>query len=131
HGQRRAADVHRRPDRRRLFGLRIFVAGRPPAHCRVARTVIDDGLQCHGMSSSSCSALLMAHAAFTPSAAATTTNCASRDASPATNTRSTLVSQVLPVLTAPRLVTVHPREIASGDCGCGPVEKNSASQSAG
>src|SRR5690349_13478465 len=37
-------------------------------------------------SSLSCSALLMATAAFTPSAAATTTNCASREASPATKT---------------------------------------------
>jgi hypothetical protein len=43
----------------------------------------------------------MATAALTPSAAATTTNCASRDASPATNTRGTFVSQSVPVRTVP------------------------------
>ena len=40
----------------------------------------------HAMSSLRCDARLMATAALTPSPAATTTNCASREASPATNT---------------------------------------------
>ncbi len=86
-GQRGAADVHRHPDRQRRLGSadpcgssRLRILGRG---LRILR-LVGDGLQRHDFSSSSCSALLMAHAAFTPSAAATTTNCASREASPAT-----------------------------------------------
>src|SRR5207248_2007031 len=55
----------------------------------------------HGASSSCSSALLIATAALTPSAAATMANCASRDASPATNTPGTLVSLSVPVMTVP------------------------------
>src|SRR5262245_19110370 len=85
HRQREVANVNRRFhfDRRRV-GLR-------------RRRGLDFtrwiGDQLHCTSSSACSALLMATAALTPSAAATTTNWASRDASPATKTRGTLVSQ--------------------------------------
>src|SRR6185503_18543338 len=84
-------------------------------------------LQLHD-SSSDCSALLIATAAFTPSAAATTTNWASREASPTTNSRGTLVSHWVPVFTVPREVSVHPSLIARSDCGCCPVVKNTASR---
>jgi len=56
--------------------------------------------------------LLIATAAFTPSEAATTANCASRDASPATNTPRTFVSESDPVFTVPRAVSSHPSRTA-------------------
>src|SRR3954470_2273818 len=117
HRQRDAADVHRRfdLDRRCLVCLGLD------------RRRWCNGDEFHFASSSACSALLIATAALMPSATATTTNCASRDASPATKTRGTFVSQREPVSTVPRRVSVQPSRMARSDCGCWPVLKKMTS----
>ena len=75
-------------------------------------------------SSSSMSSVSIATPALAPSAAPTTTNCMSTEASPATNNPGTVVRWRRSVRTTPRRAIAHPRLTASSQCGrCPSVKK--------
>ncbi len=59
--------------------------------------------------------VLMAKAASAPSAAATTTHCTARDASPATNSPGRCVVSYLPVRTVPLSLNSQPRRISRSE----------------
>src|SRR4029078_944962 len=89
---------------------------------------------CDGLDQSRSSfnkSVLIANAASAPSAAATTTHCTARDASPATYSPGRGVASYLPVRTVPFSLISHPSPCARCDCCDWPVVKNSAWRSSG
>src|SRR4029078_2011218 len=89
---------------------------------------------CDGLDQSRSSfnkSVLIANAASAPSAAATTTHCTARDASPATKSPERWVDAYVPVRTVPLSLTSHRRRIANSDRWNWPVEKNIARRASG